>query len=102
MYHVIYECIICGVMWVEEIDNPCDGVSSGVCPLCFRNNYTEMVHRRQKREESFDCFGKSEDYCDQLECSFRFACLKSHIEEWEEKVICEKNYAKLSKRKGSN
>jgi hypothetical protein len=82
-----YECIVCGVYWQDLIEeNPSSGVSSGICPICFRA-YTDKVHQRQRMEKFFDCFTTADVYCDQFECAFRFSCLNSLIEDWKKKII---------------
>jgi len=35
----------------------------------------DLIRAIQLSEGNFDCFGKAEDYCDQLSCLFRKDCL---------------------------
>jgi hypothetical protein len=84
---LIYECIICGSNWIEPVETPSEGVSSGICPRCFREQYGDKVRRRQIREGAFDCFARSINFCDQVECCFRFACLPPALDAWEAKVV---------------
>jgi hypothetical protein len=35
----------------------------------------ELIRAIQLAEGNFDCFGRAEDYCDQLHCLFRRDCL---------------------------
>lgn len=36
----------------------------------------DLIRAIQLAEGNFDCFGKAEDYCDQLSCLFRKDCLR--------------------------
>ena len=42
----------------------------------FRLSKAELIHRIQKAEGNFDCFGTAKDYCDQFQCCFRSDCFR--------------------------
>lgn len=35
----------------------------------------ELIKSIQRSEGNFDCFGTAIDYCDQLDCLFRYDCI---------------------------
>ncbi len=41
----------------------------------FGKSKIELIKEIQSKQGNFDCFGTATDYCDQLECLFREACL---------------------------
>jgi len=73
-----YKCISCGAEWSDsKIDGVSDGeFSHGFCKECVREKLAPYVRRRQLSEGFFDCFGRAEKYCDQLNCKYRDICLK--------------------------
>jgi len=34
-----------------------------------------LIHKKQRLEGNFDCFGKARSFCDQVECKYRQWCL---------------------------
>jgi hypothetical protein len=42
----------------------------------FGLSKAELIHRIQRAEGNFDCFGTAKDFCDQLQCCFREDCLR--------------------------
>jgi len=75
------KCIKCGKEWHKEssISWGPDDFTSSLCDICFREVISPIIHKKQLKEGNFDCFGRSEEYCDQLECKYREWCVR-----WEE------------------
>lgn len=72
----IFRCIECGEFWYVDgtsVDN-----SHGLCPPCAKKILTQLFRKRQLKEGNFDCFGKSQGFCDQSNCLYRELCL-SHF-----------------------
>jgi hypothetical protein len=69
-----YQCIRCNVEW--GTGNPAlDGYSHGLCAECLKLGLTPIYRKRQLEEGNFDCFAKSEGYCDQSNCRYKDICL---------------------------
>jgi hypothetical protein len=41
----------------------------------FGKSKVDLIKEIQSKQGNFDCFATATDYCDQLECLFREACL---------------------------
>ena len=41
----------------------------------FGKTKTNLIREIQRAEGNFDCFGRSQDFCDQLMCCFRTLCI---------------------------
>ena len=50
----------------------------GVKPVSLRK--AELIKSMQIAEGNFDCFGTAIDYCDQLDCLFRYDCIPYKLE----------------------
>jgi hypothetical protein len=73
------KCIKCGREW-EKRSNKTWGpqdVSSSLCPTCFVEVASPTIHKKQKKEGNFDCFGKADRYCDQTRCKYLVWCVKN-------------------------
>ena len=42
-----------------------------------RQTKSEIIRSIQKAEGNFDCFGMTQEYCDQMNCLWRNDCLKT-------------------------
>jgi hypothetical protein len=72
------KCMKCDKEWHKESSvswGPEDFTSS-LCDICFKEVISPVIHKKQLKEGNFDCFGKTMDYCDQLECKYREWCLR--------------------------
>ncbi len=72
---IIYRCVNCGKSWGEQAGNPEAIPSHGLCKKCLKECLAKIYKRRQLAEGNFDCFGKADGYCDQLQCRYRGHCL---------------------------
>lgn len=70
---MMYQCIKCGKTWGAG-DPETDGYSHGLCMDCLKEALTPLYRRRQASEGNFDCFGKSDGFCDQGTCKYRQIC----------------------------
>ena len=73
------KCIKCGAEWEKDCEirwGPED-FSSSLCNACFKEVISYVIHKRQLNEGNSDCFGKAHGYCDQLECRYRYWCLRT-------------------------
>jgi len=71
------KCIRCGVEWEKDSAvnwGPSD-CSSSLCTACFVEVVSPLIHKKQRLEGNFDCFGKAGCFCDQLNCKYRQWCL---------------------------
>lgn len=84
------KCIKCDQEWYKESSvswGPEDFTSS-LCDACFREVISPIIHKKQRKEGNFECFGKCTDYCDQLECKYRDWCLRwGTAEKADKKVV---------------
>jgi hypothetical protein len=71
---MMYQCIKCGKTWGEGQPES-DGFSHGLCLVCLKDALTPLYRKRQSEEGNFDCFGKSDGYCDQAACKYRKICM---------------------------
>ena len=80
-YKLRVQCIKCHKVWEKESEIPWgpEDFSSSLCNDCFVIAASPVIHKKQKNEGNFDCFGSAQDYCDQSECKYRKWCL--HLEE---------------------
>ena len=72
------KCLKCDLEWEKESTiawGPNDFTSS-LCDLCFREVISPIIHKKQLREGNFDCFGRANGHCDQLDCKYRQWCLR--------------------------
>ncbi len=75
------KCVRCGKEWQKASAvawGPRD-ITSSLCNDCFIQVASSTIHKRQRNEGNFDCFGKAAEYCDQIACKYRRWCL--HMEE---------------------
>ena len=77
MFLIKVKCIKCGTEWDKEASIPYeqDEYTGGLCDACFRNTLAPLIRERQRREGSFDCFGKAKGFCDQRECKYYAWCV---------------------------
>jgi hypothetical protein len=70
------KCIKCGKEWEKDTVIPWgpDDYTSSFCNACFRELISHVIHRKQRKEGNFDCFGKARVYCDQFACRYRELC----------------------------
>ena len=71
------KCISCGTEWKKptEASHDPDDFSSSFCPACFRAVASRVIHKHQRREGNFACFGTAADYCDRTDCKYLRHCL---------------------------
>ncbi|HOV86449.1 MAG TPA: hypothetical protein PLM79_08805 [Syntrophobacteraceae bacterium] len=69
-----FQCIRCHSSWGEGIPEE-EGYSHGLCAPCLKEALTPLYRKRQISEGNFDCFGRSQGYCDQSACKYREICL---------------------------
>ena len=68
-------CFRCRGTWGEG--NPeVDGYTDGLCPKCMKEGLARIYHPKQLAEGNFDCFGRSNGFCDQALCKYRKPCLE--------------------------
>jgi len=98
---LVYQCVRCKVIWrVDEsnIDINADnleflvsvkqiGISTGICPICFRGKYLESVRASQRKEGYPDCFLRRNASCNSEDCRYKAICQDSIVENWQSKVI---------------
>ena len=41
----------------------------------FGKKKPELIREIQRKEGNFDCYGRAENFCDQMECLFRAICI---------------------------
>lgn len=77
------KCLNCGKEWEKDslISWTSDDISSSLCRSCFLQVVSPIIHRKQRNEGNFDCFGKASTYCDQPECKYRRWCLRMERED---------------------
>jgi len=75
---MVFKCIGCGFEWGEG--NPeVEGYSHGSCKACLKKALIPIYRKRQKEQFFHDCFGRSEDYCSRVACSYyRWCCCCIH------------------------
>lgn len=69
-----YQCINCLVKWITNNIETYD-ISHGLCKRCARLKLTPIYRKKQLLEGNFDCFAKSANFCDQLNCKYKDLCL---------------------------
>ena len=69
-----FKCIRCDKEWGEGDHE--DFFSHGLCKGCLKIALTEIYRKRQREGGHFDCFARSTDFCDQLNCCYRNVCLE--------------------------
>ncbi|HQN19316.1 MAG TPA: hypothetical protein PKV86_09260 [Syntrophobacteraceae bacterium] len=74
MKPIKYQCIRCKVTWAEG-EPEIDGYSHGLCGPCLKEALIPLYRKRQVEEGNFDCFGRSQGFCDQSHCIYREICL---------------------------
>ena len=42
----------------------------------FGKTKADLIREIQRAEGNFDCYGSAQDFCDQIDCSFRGSCLQ--------------------------
>lgn len=99
--NLVYQCVRCKVIWrVDESHIDINeenleflvsvkqvGISTGICPICFRGKYIESVRASQRKEGYPDCFLRRNDSCDSIDCKYKSICQDSIVEDWQSKVI---------------
>lgn len=75
---VSFECTECEISKTFTTNWPLKEVDAilGLCPDCFGDVMVAKIRAIQRAEGNFDCFCKSEAFCDQYLCKFRTNCLK--------------------------
>ena len=73
------KCIRCGVEWEKDsvVEWGPSDCSSSLCTACFVEVVSPLIHKKQRLEGNFDCFGKAGCFCDQLGCKYRQWCVAS-------------------------
>lgn len=71
---MIYQCINCEKQWGNN-NNHIDEISHGLCKKCAKEKMIPYYRKQQIKEGNFDCFAKSDGYCDQSNCCYRYLCL---------------------------
>ena len=71
------KCIRCGAEWEKDsvIDWGPSDCTSSLCTACFVEVVSPLIHKKQRSEGNFDCFGKAGCFCDQHGCKYRQWCL---------------------------
>ena len=71
------KCIKCGREWKKssELTWGPEDISSSLCSACFVEVVAPTIHKRQRKEGNFDCFGTAGTYCDQAECKYLSWCV---------------------------
>jgi hypothetical protein len=69
-----YQCIRCRSTWGDG-EPERDGYSHGLCRPCLKEALIPLYRKRQVQEGNFDCFGRSQGFCDQCACRYREICL---------------------------
>lgn len=71
-------CIKCGKEWYKSASFHWEPTvfSSSLCSSCFKHAISSLIHKRQREEGNFDCFGRAETECDQWMCKYRTWCLR--------------------------
>jgi len=74
------KCIKCGDEWEKDstISWEADDYSSSLCTPCFIQVISPIIHRKQRSEGNFACFGKAVGDCDQYSCKYKKWCLMDH------------------------
>ena len=72
------KCIKCGKEWEKDskIKWKENDITGPLCDNCFRVVVTPVIHKKQRREGNFDCFGKAINGCDQNCCKYRNWCIR--------------------------
>ena len=72
------KCVKCGKEWEKDsvIFWGPDDFSSSLCNVCFIEVISPIIHKKQRKEGNFDCFGKSQAHCDQIQCKYRQWCFR--------------------------
>ena len=91
------KCIKCGEEWQKDsvIRWESSDCSSSLCQPCFVEVISPLIHKKQLLEGNFDCFGKADNFCDQVECKYRQWCLSA-----EEAVMARKELMPKGQKKG--
>ena len=76
-----YVCIRCGKTWAINNGDLDPAPSGSLCRPCLRKSLIPLFRKRQLREGNFDCFGKANYYCDQVNCKYKNLCVKVQGEE---------------------
>lgn len=66
-------CIVCKTTWGDG--DPEDGYTDGLCPTHVIIALVPIYRHRQRQEGHFDCFARSNGFCDQDLCKYRQLCL---------------------------
>ncbi len=73
---ITFQCFVCGRTWKADLpDSGLPGRSHGLCAQHAKELLIPLYRKRQLREGNFDCFGKANGYCDQINCLYRNLCL---------------------------
>jgi len=74
------KCIKCGDEWKKDstISWGADDYSSSLCTPCFIQVISPIIHRKQRSEGNFACFGKAVGDCDKFSCKYKKWCFVSH------------------------
>lgn len=67
------KCVGCGKEWEKPCQSDDEDISSSLCRGCCAP-IVPVIRGRQKKEGNFDCFAKTNGYCDQFGCSHRWLC----------------------------
>lgn len=73
------KCIKCGKEWQKDsvICWESSDCSSSLCQSCFVEVISPLIRKKQLLEGNFDCFGKAQNFCDQVDCKYRQWCLSA-------------------------
>lgn len=69
-----YCCINCNKMWNTD-NKKINDISHGLCKNCAKHKLKPLYRAKQLKEGNFDCFARSNNFCDQYECKYRYLCL---------------------------
>ncbi len=50
-------------------------LAKGMGIKSFGKTKVDLIREIQRQEGNFDCYAKTEGYCDQVECIFRESCI---------------------------
>jgi hypothetical protein len=100
---LVYQCVRCKAVWTYNENSLVTrdnleflvsvkkvGVSTGICPVCFRGQYVDSVRSSQRKEGYPDCFLRYNDSCSSSDCKFKNACQDHRVKSWQSKVIANK------------
>lgn len=77
---MIYQCINCKCKWAtngDDVNIETKEISHGLCKECLSIRLLHIYRTKQLKEGNFDCYGKSNGYCDQKKCLYRELCMNA-------------------------